>query len=287
MNLLNTWIFGNHAHAWIPRRLAGLSLIVVLSVVIGCGVSGGSTTASPTPSPLWPYGGPYPIGASGTPNPTVAATKVAEFDAISNAGWQSSRTTKLTLPLLRDSIRKNNQGVKGGSQYQRYNYVVRGGDIYVAVWSMPTPTTVRNLCQTPSAGAPQTSYLDLQVQDGVMIDFFPEDSTQPPGNVRVNTGYCDLKAKTGSLSPGILDRHGKHFMLAQPEDKKLGDYAPSIGQQWVLAQVDYAGEILVRVNQNGCEYVLNNGSGTYGPNGKYLKDVAADRKSTRLNSSHT
>lgn len=72
----------------------------------------------------------------------------------------------------------------------------------------------------------------------------------------------------------ILDELTKHFMLAQgvndSDDTKINN--SGFTYKWRFAEVAYAGEIIVDVV--GCQYTINNGSGTYTPDPKYLKSVA-------------
>jgi hypothetical protein len=237
-----------------------LAIALILGGTWGCS---GSTTQ---PS----YGGAYKIA--------TRDEKIEEFDAIRGSGidWTSSKVQVLTDSLFIASIKSNaTSGMLDADKYQRYNYVVKGGEILVAVWT--SPGNVTRAC-SKAGSLSSASYGGASITTDTMINFFPEDVSLPlHSNATNGQRVCEWRG--GKKPTGVLDGHSKHFMLAQGAGKKLTEYEPGkSGNDWARASVDYAGEIIVDVKN--CNYVINQNSGTYRPksgdngNFRYLYQVA-------------
>jgi hypothetical protein len=207
-----------------------------------------------------PFGGPYGIHDG--------EKKKGEFDAFLAVQWDSSKAEHLTRELFESSIEKN-RAIWPTDALERYNYVVQGDQVLVAVWT--GSQTFNKIC----AGATVTgSSPSLAVEPHTMVDFFSEEPGLPfsAANVPSARKICT----TGPKPTGVLDGHGKHFMLAQGEDTQIGGYKPGDGGKWAETNVAYAGEILVDLTN--CTYIINQNSGTYqpepGPNFTNLLGVA-------------
>lgn len=263
-----------------------------------------STAIGEHPPKLAPdLGGPYFIGGAKVPqalDPFVAFDKFVEFINFRNAGWDSSEVANLDGALFSGSVRSNRgSGAPAADHYQRYNYVVQKVhgrlEILVAIWSLRGNPTSNTICGLPGA-AP---YPGMSVADGQMVNFYPEKSLVTPLGIELNPIPVEdrkcvnvtptshyINGAPGSKSNGVLDAHSKHFMLAEGEKIRLADF-PAVaaasegakltwrdtaGESWIRQSVEYAGEIVVDV-QN-CTYLINQGSGTYEPDAKFLPAVA-------------
>lgn len=284
--------FGFWRRLWIKRVLLLAGAIaaanVVLVVVVISAVELGflakldvllhpaeptTRIASSEAAPAW-FGATYRI------LPSQIAPKAREFDAIRDpsgpAQWDASTTQMLSRGLLERSILENSRsGAPDARSYQRYNYVVKDGSIRVAVWTRTS--NIKGMCKsalkpTDPTAKPSAEYENATVTKDVMVNFFPEDKSAPGGplGTKGEGNVCHVKTPKET---GVLDAHGKHFMLAQDVAVQQGssklaslqDYlANTSTEAWLMATVDYAGEIVVDVA--ACSYIVNNGSGTYRPN---------------------
>lgn len=253
--------------------------LAILGLVVGL-TAGVWYLLKPPPPSL--YGGPYAIATATPPAASNQPTldKQAEFDEIkkTKTSWKSSIATLLqqspTSPqhLLGPSIDSNKTSMtnKYADQYQRSNYVVKEGKIRVATWAFESRDADFNVVCGPGGAA---QYPGARVQSGMMIDFFAEEQSLPPGSTAPKEipGWeppksppaeaCTSVSKQGFLqedkSVGVMDAHSKHFMLVQRVGAKLTDYPIPQAQSlpWENAVVEYAGEIIVNVKL--CEYLIN------------------------------
>jgi hypothetical protein len=227
------------------RELAWL--VVLAALQYGC-------AAQPS------YGGPYLIARE------ALADKIAEFDALRAArvGWSSSKVAVLSRDLLERSIRANRAGgAPHAAAYQRYNYVIKDGEIRVAVWTTDAP--LEEVCK--QASRPASAYTGARVRNATMVDFFAEETALPnrPGPALAPRRACESATPAGK-TVGVLDAHTKHFLLVQKIDTRLEDYSShQSAEAWAREAADYAGELIVDLR--GCYYVINQGSGTYRPPG--------------------
>jgi hypothetical protein len=218
-------------------------------------------------------GGPYAIGGGAIPESNQVKTKLAEFEAFHATMWGFSKVEVLSPELFKKSVARNKvSGVPYTEKYQRYNYVVRAVDddelqILVAIWSWPSEegeeATFGKICKKRNAEESLASaYATATVGQGVMVNFFPEDTDLPSAqsqNSRLKSSPCSIKYidVRGTVKfTGVLDASGKHFMLAQgsgtyleayPSVKKKeidkSELTQTIGRDWVQTKVLYAGEI--------------------------------------------
>lgn len=260
------------------NRLHIVGFVLLVIALVGCG----SAPSSPVPP-----GGPYAYRGG--------VEKLLDFAWYKEHALVLSTSETLNLTLLEGSITANRPQSTQGLSYQRYNYVIREGEpdtIYVGVWSQTKDwQEVRDDGLKTCLTTPD-EYTDTveQTTRGVMIDFYSEE-TKSVRSTRKRTSPCwlDLAAGTtqaNSEMSGVLDAMTKHFMLAQPSNpgggqpfqKTIADFDPSKAATWVNTNVAYAGEIIVIVDnaRNQCTLIVNNGSGTYRPDGKLdnLKLVA-------------
>ncbi len=204
-----------------------------------------------------PYGGPYYLGGD-TKNfdRTIANNKDAEFVTFKYAkGWNSSKVAILTGQLFNHSIEINStSGAPDADQFQKYNYVIKGNEIRVAVWN-DTDNNLKNICK------PGLPYLMNHPSDKTMVNFYPEDEIKKLSEIGNSANKC--RAIVGTKGVRVLDAHSKHFMLAQGKGTTISDYEAT--KKWEDKTVDYAGEIFVVINGTSCFYGLNQGSGTYQP----------------------
>lgn len=254
-------------------RLAGTILLLLATFTIAFG------------DQLDGLGGPYAIGGNEYSDVGLAQAKVAEFDAFATAKWGHSKVTELTFDLLQMSIQRNaSSGVPYADRYQRYNYVVpekkdAKDDLQILVATWLSKSKFDAICNiTQHLPKP---YDTLETEDGVMVNFFPEDPGLPldknqPSLSKWPPCVTEYFVHPGSSKyTGVLDANSKHFMLAQGLGKMLKNYTatnkrpggPDLaevrGHAWVQTKVLYAGEIIVDVK--GCNYFINQGSGTYKP----------------------
>lgn len=218
------------------------------------------------------YGGPYPIGGANGFDGKLASDKLAEFDEFkSKKKWDSSEVVELNRKLFSDSIKSNSvTGIPHADDFQRYNYVIQGSKIFVAVWknSKPAETgTHALLSDICNPGLPYSGMKDIQ--PGMMVNFYPELRPDAP------TPDPKCIATVGGKPTGVLDAHSKHFMLAHGKGAMISKYLSG----WQNSKVEYAGEIIVSVKP--CYYTINQGSGTYKPSAgstdkdfKHLEAVA-------------
>jgi hypothetical protein len=231
-----------------------------------------------------PYGGPYHIGGdTGKIDPIMANNKNAEFAAFKNKGWDSSEVKKLdgsnpssNKAFFEDSIKSNSlSNVPDAKKFQRYNYVVKGEIIYVAVWRNKE-SSLNDICH-PGMPYPTQKMI---IRPNTMVNFYPE--SKPESKYEKSDSDIAACASTIGNDKGtrVLDAHSKHFMLAQGPGSTISDY--DLAKHWENTTIDYAGEIMVFLESPPCYYGINNQSGTYapktGPSGKdkdfeYLKKV--------------
>lgn len=215
-----------------------------------------------------PLGGPYYLGGSTKDfDKTIANNKSAEFVTFKFAKeWNSSKVAILTEQMFNNSIEINSVSkAPEADRFQKYNYVIKGNEIRVAVWS-DAKDKLNDICKSglpyPAMTAPTNN---------TMVNFYPEDDvkdlTKPS---KLDDPVKDCRAIVGTKVVRVLDAHGKHFMLAQGKDTMISDYDAT--KKWQDKTVDYAGEILVVIDQGSCFYGLNQGSGTYQPNSGHTKD---------------
>lgn len=211
------------------------------------------------------FGGYYPLGGKEKKNKLVEnSEKVADFGFYYGKEWFWSEGRKLSEKLLEESINKNKRSLYG-DEFQRYNYVVSEGEIYVAIWNRDL-----NVEELSNSGCDSEWSKDWiknkwsQFSSGTMINVFPElttidiDDKNPKKIVHVCESIGLIKdGKKDKV--GILDALSKHFMIAQ-RDESIKDYDP---KEWVDVTVDYAGEILINIME--CSYTINTNSGTYRP----------------------
>ena len=292
------------------RRPMRAIVLLLAMFALSCGLSGVILAQSPS---LPSLGGPYAIGGKKQADENDVLKKVAEFEAFRVTGWGSSIVAKLTPSLFHDSVVSNMQSkVPYADKFQRYNYVVQKDlgkfQILVATWSIPKKDpTYGDVCGKKPLN---TLYSSLQIGNGMMINFFTEEPflpSDPPLPTKVypctidimssgvsvdfSTLSTDEKIKELHKDRGVLDAHSKHFMLAQAFDNKgnpttFQQYPPTsvspirpqnaMAHPWAQTKVEYAGEIIVDIE--GCQYFINQGSGTYRPepgdNLKNLREVA-------------
>ncbi len=201
-----------------------------------------------------PYGGPYRIGgpdASNDAHLKAAKAKQEEFSGFQGKSWSYSRVVPLDdEDLLTRSVKANAKSrVPDADRVQRYNYVVKDGTIWVAVWN---DDDADEICG-PNAGLP---YPKMRIEEDTMVNFQPEAHKELPFPERVPNPACRAEKRNG-----VLDAHTKHFMLVQKAGASIAGYEPG----WVAATVDYAGELLVFLRGRKRCYVINQGSGTYRP----------------------
>jgi hypothetical protein len=232
-----------------------VALLLAALAISGC-------DCNPNPSP---YGGPYRIGGD-TRNidAIMANNKNAEFAAFKQKQWNSSIVRELddSTPddnrrLFENSIKANSSSnVPDATEFQRYNYVIKGRKIHFAVWK-DNNTDLNNICKPGMPYRPNTS-TRMIIEPNTMVNFYSEEP-----NDKLSS-YPDCISIVGSnKKTGVLDAHSKHFMLAQGTGIAISDYDPTKG--WEEMAVDYAGEIIIILKGNPCYYVINQGSGTYKP----------------------
>lgn len=273
------------------------------------------------------FGGPYAIGGKKGPLAKEVLAKVAEFVAFHSAGWNYSEVACLEKRLFKSSYDANRaSGFPFSDQYQRYNYVVMVGagrqdpaksvaTIHVARWRDPDGKhqgglelwSTQSLCRGPGvASDPRYEPYRSKAPLAAMVNFFPEETDvagYPGGFPATFTSPCHVTLDGGGTTSdfqlglllgdlakkrGVLDAHGKHFMLRQAPKTVLMDFVPpnrkpialndALSHQWAKnGTVAFAGEIVVDVEQ--CTYSINQGSGTYrpdpGPGQKNLKYLHA------------
>jgi hypothetical protein len=197
----------------------------------------------------------------------MADEKAAQFQEMNRRAWNSTIVQELTRGsnLFVTSIKWNRDesNAPKADQFQRYNYVVQGDKIFVAVW---TTDEAQDVC---NSGLPP--FARIKVKKSIMVNFYPEKTTDKPTDTR----ECILD----DGETGVLDASSKHFMIAQGPTSTIKTYD---AMTWSKTTVDYAGEILVTVAKSKCFYTINQGSGTYRPRAgvrfqgfRYLDKVAA------------
>jgi len=225
-----------------------------------------------------PLGGPYSIGGNKNDS-KITKDKMAEFDGFKKLSWDSTTVVEFTDKIFTDSIKSNRaqSGVPYTDQFQRYNYVIKDGKIFVAVWD---PKNASGICRT---GVPPNTkwvvpYANMKIDPGKMVNFYPESLKNdlllnvPTSLALATPSECSYSDTKQGKTTGVLDAHSKHFMLAQGIGNRISKFNTVPG--WEGTKVDYAGEIVVNINP--CYYVINQGSGTYRPNPdfKYLDRAA-------------
>ena len=229
------------------------------------------------------YGGPYP-------KQTIEAQKIADFGVYFAKEIFFSEGTELdSKEGLEESIRSyidtENKFPYGG-EFQRYNYVIdESYTIIVATWSFNLDFDQLRGEQTQEGrrvcdGNGEAEFPNAQ--KGMMINFYPE--------VTIDTNHsekspCKMGVPGPDTAAGLLDASSKHFMLAQEQGKRqIREYNP---QPWIESKVEYAGEIIVEIRRDdtndtndtnkitGCDWTINDNSGTYKPSdGQNLEAVA-------------
>ncbi|MBI1310193.1 hypothetical protein GC176_02715 [bacterium] len=208
------------------------------------------------------FGGPYPCQET--------RKKLNNFGIYQRMGLNDLVDVRpLDLREFVESINSNKDHNK--RRFQRYNYVIdHKGTIRVAVWTETAKTS---------------AFLKSSKQDvvpGRMIDFDGEEPFEVDGQKTKATHWIVTPSGEGGKKVGIRDALSKHYRLAQPAKWR----SKFVAEKWNGTTVAYAGEIIVdtapedipqRIGKcppTNCYFYLNNGSGTYKPDGHYLREVA-------------
>ena len=269
------------------RKVVIFAVLAMMALVVACG---SSATTSPLNATIEvvnhvtvtsnaisnSYEGPY------LPVLEQMADKIDMFKKFNEVDLELSKTAIFSGQLLKDSIQHhkyeeniilNGKNWLHGDEYQRYNYVVnQNNKILVAQW-IPRdniePISIDEIakaCKKPSEAA----VVAFKNTGRFMVNFYPEEPLIKGTEVKFCHDDADGKRK-------LLDELTKHFMMAQDtanQAVKNNEFDEKIGfdDSWQATEIAYAGEIIVDVRI--CQYTITNGSGTYTPNPKYLRDVA-------------
>jgi len=220
-----------------------------------------ASTATPTGTAAT-LGGPYDYKAGNE--------KKENFKRYADLELFHSGVRYLSLTLLVDSIEANSMDPHG-EELQRYNYVIEKRNldewkIRVAIWR-DDDKTVELLKGFKSDGPTPTEY---GATPRLMINFYPEEPKDPKAPHRPETSPRWLdKDQTN----GILDAMSKHFLLANGDTSSSKSPLQSyVAEKWGQTEVDYAGEIVVDVDER--VYRINSNSGTYQPSSDFLEAAA-------------